>query len=109
MAIDLSTVTYISSAATTVLSRWRQELAVLRGEVQLTSLPPAVREALAILGWNSRFEANAGSGAVDGPIGPSTLFLANPLHDREKRRVPDVGLRAGRHACAAAFMAARIG
>ena len=68
VAIDLSTVTYISSLATTVLSRWRQELAVLRGEVQLTSLPPAVREALAILGWDARFEASAGSGAVDGPI-----------------------------------------
>jgi anti-anti-sigma factor len=68
VAIDLSTVTYISSAATTVLSRWRQELAVLRGEVQLTSMPPAVREALDILGWDSRFEANAGSGTVDGPM-----------------------------------------
>jgi anti-anti-sigma factor len=68
VAIDLSTVTYISSAATTVLSRWRQELAALRGEVQLTSLPAAVREALDILGWDSRFEANAGSGAVDGPM-----------------------------------------
>ena len=65
VAIDLSTVTYISSAATTVLSRWRQELAVLRGEMQLTSLPPAVRESLAILGWDSRFDA--GSGTVDGP------------------------------------------
>ena len=68
VAIDLSTVTYISSAATSVLFRWRQELAVLRGEVQLTSLPPAVREALDILGWDSRFEANAGFGAVDGPM-----------------------------------------
>lgn len=68
VAIDLSTVTYISSAATTVLSRWRQELAVLRGEVQLMSLPPAVREALDVLGWDSRFEANAGSGAADGPM-----------------------------------------
>jgi anti-anti-sigma factor len=62
LAIDLSTVTYISSAATTVLSRWRQELAVLRGEVQLTSVPPAVRESLAILGWDASFETDAGSG-----------------------------------------------
>jgi len=68
VAIDLSTVTYISSAATTVLSRWHQELAALRGEVQLTSLPPAVRESLAILGWDSRFEANAGSGSGAGPM-----------------------------------------
>jgi anti-anti-sigma factor len=68
VTIDLSTVTYISSAATTVLSRWRQELAVLRGEVQLTSLPPAVRESLAVLGWDARLEASAGSGPVDGPM-----------------------------------------
>jgi anti-anti-sigma factor len=67
VAIDLATVTYISSAATTVLSRWRQELAVLRGEVQVTSIPPAVRESLAILGWDSRFEVNAGSEPGSGP------------------------------------------
>ena len=72
LAIDLSTVTYISSAATTVLSRWHQELAVLRGEVQLTSLPPAIRESLAIQGWDSRFETNAGSGA-----GPMDLRLSS--------------------------------
>jgi anti-anti-sigma factor len=40
LTIDLGTVTYLSSAATKVLTRWRQELAGLRGEVQLTSLPP---------------------------------------------------------------------
>ncbi len=62
LSIDLSTVTYISSAATTVLSRWRQELAVLRGEVQLTSVPPAVRESLAILGWDAGVETDAGPG-----------------------------------------------
>lgn len=65
VAIDLSTVTYISSAATTVLSRWRQELAILRGEVQLTALPPAVREALDVLGWDARLEPNAGAGPID--------------------------------------------
>jgi anti-anti-sigma factor len=68
VAIDLATVTYISSAAATVLSRWQQELAVLRGEVQLTSLPPAVRESLAILGWDSRFEMSPGSETGSGPM-----------------------------------------
>ena len=66
VAIDLSTVTYISSAATTVLSRWRQELAALRGEVQLTSLPPAVREALAILGWDRASRRTPGPGPRTG-------------------------------------------
>jgi anti-anti-sigma factor len=53
LRIDLSNVTYISSAATTILARWQEELATLRGEVQLTSISPAVRETLAIAGWDS--------------------------------------------------------
>ena len=63
LRIDFAGVTYISSAATTVLSRCHQELAVLRGEVQLTSLPPAVREAFAIAGWEGRFDGTEGPGA----------------------------------------------
>jgi anti-anti-sigma factor len=63
VTIDLSTVTYISSAATKVVARWQQELAGLRGEVQLTSLPPVVRETLAIAGWDWRFKATGGSGS----------------------------------------------
>jgi anti-anti-sigma factor len=102
VAIDLSTVTYISSAATTVLSRWRQELAVLRGEVQLTSLPPAVREALAILGWDSRFEANT-AGAVDGPMDlrlsswqiPATIARSGEY--QMSASVPDATLRCRLH------------
>ena len=35
LTLDLSQVTYVSSAATKVLTRWQQELALLRGEVQL--------------------------------------------------------------------------
>jgi anti-anti-sigma factor len=62
LRIDFSGVTYVSSAATTVLARWHQELAVLRGEVQLTSVPAAVREAFAIAGWNGD---GPGPGAVD--------------------------------------------
>lgn len=52
LTIDLATVTYVSSAATKVLTRWRQELAGLRGEVQLTSLPSELQETLAITGWD---------------------------------------------------------
>ena len=65
LTIDLSTVTYISSAATTVLARWQQELAGLRGEVHLTSLPPAVEETLAIAGWDPRHQPTGGSGSID--------------------------------------------
>jgi anti-anti-sigma factor len=64
LVIDLSAVTYISSAATEVLTRWQQELAALRGEMQLTSIPPAVREMFAIAGWDSRLDGTGGSGSA---------------------------------------------
>jgi anti-anti-sigma factor len=64
LAIDLSMLTYISSAATQVLSRWQQELAVLRGEMKLTSLPSTVQEMFATMGWDSANPA-ASSGTVD--------------------------------------------
>ncbi len=67
LSIDFSGVTYVSSAATKVLARWRQELGVLRGEVQLTSLPPAVREVFATAGWDPDFAAAdvTGSALID--------------------------------------------
>lgn len=67
VSIDLSRVTYVSSAATKVLTRWQQELALLRGEVYLRSVPLAVRETLAIAGWDSHLDALRGSGprAID--------------------------------------------
>jgi len=66
LTIDLAKLTYISSAATQVLSRWQQELAVLRGEMELTSLPSNVREMFATMGWDSATPAAAsGPGTVD--------------------------------------------
>jgi anti-anti-sigma factor len=62
LSIDLSGVTYVSSAATKVLARWQQELAVLRGEVHLRSVPPAVSEMFALAGWDPR-SGRGGSGA----------------------------------------------
>ena len=64
LRIDFSGVSYASSAATKVLARWHQELAVLRGELSLTSLPPAVREGFAVAGWDSRFDATGGPEAA---------------------------------------------
>jgi anti-sigma B factor antagonist len=61
LTLDLSHVTYISSAATKVLTRWQQELALLRGEVQLTALSPAVRDMFAVTGWDGSLKANGGS------------------------------------------------
>lgn len=57
LTLDLSEVTYLSSAATRVITRWQQELAMLRGEIHLTALSPAVRDSLPILGWDARTDA----------------------------------------------------
>ena len=62
--IDFSRVTYVSSAATTVLARWHEELAMLRGEVRLTSLSPAVREGFAVAGWNPDVAGGPGGAAA---------------------------------------------
>lgn len=52
LRIDLAEVSYMSSAATRVFNRWQQELALLRGELQLTAMSPAVADGLAVTGWN---------------------------------------------------------
>jgi len=67
LSIDFSGVTYISSAATKVLARWHQDLAFLRGEMRLTSVPPEVRDAFAAAGWDSQAETISGTGP--GPAG----------------------------------------
>jgi anti-sigma B factor antagonist len=62
LSIDLSDVTYVSSAGTRVLARWQEELAVLRGQLKLTGMAPALREAFTTAGWDSRFDAADESG-----------------------------------------------
>jgi anti-sigma B factor antagonist len=68
LSIDFSGVTYVSSAATKVLTRWQQELALLRGEVQLISLPPVAREVFEIAGWDSTFGSASRSGPRSGEM-----------------------------------------
>jgi anti-anti-sigma factor len=63
VSLDFSRVTYISSAATKALAHWREELTGLRGEVHLTSLPAAVREAFESAGWDSGVGTTEGAGA----------------------------------------------
>jgi anti-anti-sigma factor len=65
LRIDFSRVTYASSAVTRVLARWHQELAVLRGEVQLRGLSPSVRELFDEVGWQGGLPPT-----IDGPSGP---------------------------------------
>ena len=59
LRIDFSQVTYASSAVTRVLTRWHQELAILRGDVQLNALSPAVSELFADAGWRDGFPPTA--------------------------------------------------
>lgn len=64
LRLDLGDVTYISSAATVVLTRWRRELALLRGDIRLTALSPAVQDTLAIAGWNPDADPGGRSGSI---------------------------------------------
>lgn len=64
LVLDLSGVSYISSAATRVITRSQQELAMLRGEIRITALSPAVRESLAVLGWNVSTDGGSRSGTT---------------------------------------------
>lgn len=68
LSIDFAGVTYVSSAAAKVLAHWHQQLAVLRGDVQLLSLSPAVLEGFALAGWDPGLDAAVRLGA-----GPSAL------------------------------------
>ena len=72
--IDLAGVTYVSSAATRVLARWQEELAIVRGEVRLVSLSPAVREMFALAGWDSRFDAAGRSRSGQAALRQSTWY-----------------------------------
>lgn len=52
LRLDLGAVTFVSSAATRVLTRWRAELALLRGQLELVAIPSAVQHGLLVTGWN---------------------------------------------------------
>lgn len=74
LTVDPSKLTYVSSAATKVLTRWQRELAVLRGEVHLAPLPPAVRDMFAIAGWDTGFGASGGPGSEPADLRKSTWY-----------------------------------
>jgi anti-anti-sigma factor len=61
--VDLSLVTYISSAGTSVLTRCAQDFAALRGELFVAAPPPAVQEALVLAGLDDRVLLPSGEGA----------------------------------------------
>jgi anti-anti-sigma factor len=74
VTIDLSRVTYVSSAATKVLARWQEELALMRGEVELTSVSPALREMFVTAGWATRFDPPGGPESARSDLRQSTWY-----------------------------------
>lgn len=75
LVVDLSAVTYVSSAAVEVLARGQQELAALRGEVRLAGIPPAVRELFAVAGWDAQLQAFAAGGPAGAELRQSSWQL----------------------------------
>jgi anti-anti-sigma factor len=66
LVVDMAGLTYVSSAAVRVLARCQEELAVLRGEVRVQSVPGELQEMFALAGWDSRFErGSAAHSAAD--------------------------------------------
>jgi anti-anti-sigma factor len=73
LRIDLAKVTYVSSAATRVLTRWRQELAQLRGDLRLVSVSPEVKAGFQVVGWDPD---------VDGPATGRSDIRRSSWHAR---------------------------
>lgn len=95
LSLDLSDVTYISSAATRVIERWQQELAMLRGEVRLISLSPAVRDSMAVLGWTASTEA----GIRSGPLQLSSWQLRSDFGTNGQYQMSSSGTDGGALRC----------
>jgi anti-anti-sigma factor len=74
LTLNFSGVTYVSSAATTALARWRQELALLRGEVKLRSLAPELHEIFSAAGWDSGFDVTRSSGGLTTDLRRSSWY-----------------------------------
>ncbi|HYC32811.1 MAG TPA: STAS domain-containing protein [Gemmatimonadales bacterium] len=75
LVVDLSGVTYVSSAAMEVLARGQQELAGLRGEVRLAAIPAEIRRTFAIGGWGAGAEATGSAGPSGADLRQSSWHL----------------------------------
>ena len=76
VTLDFQGVTYVSSAAAAVLTRWQRELALLRGSVQVVSLAPAMRDDLVAAGWDPGTDAGGTGGARARELRQSTWQAA---------------------------------
>ena len=62
LVLDLGGVTYVSSAIASVLQHWREELAMLRGQLRVVSVSASVQEMFKLSGWDA-FEVLPGRSA----------------------------------------------
>jgi anti-anti-sigma factor len=76
VVLDFAGVSYVSSAAAGVLTRWQRELALLRGSVQVTSLAPAMGQALMAAGWEPGTDSGGTGGARARELRQSTWQAA---------------------------------
>lgn len=88
--IDLGQVTYVSSAATTVLSRCQRELALLRGEVRFTAVPEAVTRMFGIVGWAPESDGG-GAAALNKSLRQSSWNAALDLASSGRRDMGSAG------------------
>jgi anti-anti-sigma factor len=77
--IDFTGVTYISSAGAEVLAHWQEELSLLRGDVRLVSITPLVQECLAVAGWDSLVQPDAGVGRRSAELRRSSWHSSQSL------------------------------
>ncbi len=90
LRIDCARVTYVSSAAARVVARWQRELKLLRGDVQLVSLSPALHEVFAAGCAESPFGAAEGVG-----FGPVDLRLSSWHSQTDLARAGQYDLSSG--------------
>jgi anti-anti-sigma factor len=93
--VDLSLVSYISSAGTSVLTRCAQDFAALRGELFVAAPPPAVQEALVLAGLDDRVLLPSGEGA-ERRLRFTGIFEASRLYTQDWK-APSMTVAHGRY------------
>jgi anti-anti-sigma factor len=93
--VDLSCVTYISSAGTNVLTRYAHDFAALRGELFVGAPPPVVHEALVLAGLDDRVLRAAGD-AAERRLRMTGFFEARRMHTQDWQ-APATAVAHGRY------------
>ena len=78
LVVDLSGVTYVSSAGLRVLVLLHRRAAQAGARIELTGLPEAIRFTMAATGFLELFVVSAGDGAVAGPAAAAQAPVPGP-------------------------------